>query len=126
MKTLTVRFLRWLLMPGCLLAACLIGANAATGVSVAWAAHQTNKHYTSLQNLAREHDDLAHAYEQLLLERSAWTDYNRLNILARHKLNMVVPAADEVLVLQPRRQQKQEQKQQPQQSHPQQEKQEQE
>jgi cell division protein FtsL len=50
-------------------------------------------------NCKKSHDDLEHEYEKLLLERAAWTDYTRLNRLARDELEMIAPDILEVVVL---------------------------
>jgi cell division protein FtsL len=55
--------------------------------------------YRDLQQLEKNHDDLEHEYEKLLLEKSAWADYTRLNELAQDKLKMIVPETSEMVVL---------------------------
>jgi len=55
--------------------------------------------YRDLQQLEKNHDDLEHEYEKLLLEKSAWADYTRLNELAQDKLKMTVPETSEMVVL---------------------------
>jgi cell division protein FtsL len=55
--------------------------------------------YRDLQNLEKDHDDLEHEYEKLILERSAWADYTRLNRIALDKLQMSVPSTSEMVVL---------------------------
>jgi cell division protein FtsL len=55
--------------------------------------------YRDLQQLEKDHDDLEHEYEKLLLEQSAWADYTRLNELAQDKLEMAAPEISEMVVL---------------------------
>ena len=55
--------------------------------------------YRDLQQLEKDHDDLEHEYEKLLLEHSVWADNTRLNELAREKLQMIAPEIGEMVVL---------------------------
>ena len=70
-----------------------------SALSVTYASHQTRNLYRDLQQLQKSHDDLEHEYEKLLLERAAWTDYTRLNRLARDELEMIAPDILEVVGL---------------------------
>ena len=99
MNILAIKLLAWLFMPARLVVICLTLAIAASAIAVAWSAHLTNKCYTRIQVVTKEHDDLAHVYEQLLLERSAYTGYSRIDKLARQQLGMVTPLAEQMQVL---------------------------
>jgi cell division protein FtsL len=55
--------------------------------------------YRDLQTLEKDHDDLEHEYEKLLLEQSAWADYTRLNQLAHDELAMAAPTAVDTVVI---------------------------
>ena len=70
-----------------------------SALSVTYTSHQTRNLYRDLQQLQKSHDDLEHEYEKLLLERAAWTDYTRLNRLARDELEMIAPDILEVVGL---------------------------
>lgn len=78
------------------LVCCLVVVSA---LGVAYASHETRNMYRDLQNLEKDHDDLEHEYEKLILERSAWADYTRLNRIALDKLQMSVPSTSEMVVL---------------------------
>ncbi len=90
---------RWLSRPRQLLAMLLCFALTASALGVAWAAHITRTQYRDLQTLEKAHDDLEHEYEKLLLEQSAWANYNRVDQLARQELAMKAAPHDELVVL---------------------------
>ena len=91
--------LHWLGEPRQLLVGVVSSMVVVSALAVAYSAHQTRNMYRELQRLERVHDDLGHEYEKLLLERSAWADYSRLDKLANEKLLMVAPAPQEMVVL---------------------------
>ena len=91
--------IRWFLGPATLLAAALVCVMLVSAVGVAYSAHQTRNMYRDLQQLEKSQDDLEHEYERLLLERSAWADYTRLNEIASAELAMAVPQPDDTVVL---------------------------
>lgn len=95
-----VLLIRWFLAPMTLLAALLVSALLVSAVSVAYSAHLTRNMYRDLQQLEKSHDDLDHEYERLLLERSAWADYTRLNEIAGAQLSMGIPQPGDMVVLQ--------------------------
>ncbi len=68
-----------------------------SALGVACATHITRIQYRDLQALEKSHDDLEHEYEKLLLEQSAWANYNRLDQLVRKELSMRV--ADKLVLL---------------------------
>ena len=95
-----VRFLvQWVLAPGSLLGGVLSLAFVFSALGVAYASYETRNMYRDLQQLEKDHDDLEHEYERLLLEQSAWADYTRLNQLAREELAMAPPDSDNLVVL---------------------------
>ncbi len=100
MNLLTLQFLRWLIMPRQLVVVGLCLGIMGSAISVAYSAHLTRNHYAELQALTKDHDDLEHEYERLLLEQSAWADYTRLDQLAEQHLTMVAPGPDEMVVVQ--------------------------
>ncbi len=59
----------------------------------------TRNMYRDLQTLEKDHDDLEHEFEKLLLEQSAWADYTRLDRLAHDELAMSAPSPSETVVL---------------------------
>jgi cell division protein FtsL len=90
---------RWAFSPKPVGVLLLCGFFVVSSLGVAYSSHQTRNMYRDLQHLEIDHDDIEHEYEKLLLERSAWSDYTRLNGLAQDKLQMTPPETSEVVVL---------------------------
>lgn len=99
MLRILIEFSNWLFSPGPLLASLFLVILVASGLGVAYSAHMTRNMYRDLQALEKDHDDLEHEYERLLLEQSAWADYTRLDQLARDELAMSVPTPEDTVVL---------------------------
>lgn len=93
------QLLQWLLRPRTLVAVLLCGVLVISSLGVGYTSHLTRNMYRDLQALQQDHDDLEHEYEKLLLERSAWADYTRLDQLAHNRLEMAAPTPDEMVVL---------------------------
>ncbi len=96
---LLMELLRWLSAARQMLVVFLCVALTASALGVAWAAHVTRSQYRDLQALEKEHDDLEHEYEKLLLEQSAWANYNRVDQLARQHLSMTAATDDKLVIL---------------------------
>ena len=91
--------LRWYLQPQPLLGSLLVALFIVSSLGVAYSSHLTRNSYRDIQALEKGFDDLEHEYEKLLLERSAWADYTRLDQLARDKLAMAAPSAVATVVI---------------------------
>ena len=89
----------WLTEPRQLFAGLVSSMVIASALAVAYSAHQTRNMYRELQRLEKNHDDLEHGYEMLLLEQSAWADYSRLDQLAHEKLAMTAPDPADTVIL---------------------------
>lgn len=89
----------WLASSKPLLTSSLCCLFVVSALGVAYSSHETRNMYRDLQNLEKDHDDLEHEYEKLILEQSAWADYTRLNQIALDKLQMSVPTISEMVVL---------------------------
>ena len=100
MPVLLKQLLVWILTPKQLLASVLSVLVVVSALGVAYSAHMTRNMYRDLQHLEKDHDDLEHEYEKLLLEQSAWSDYTRLDQLAQDKLVMTAPAPENTVVIQ--------------------------
>ena len=92
--------LRWIATPATLLATGLICTLVISAIGVTYSAHVTRNMYRDLQQLEKDDDDLDHEYEKLLLERSAWADYTRLNEIASTELAMSAPKPNDTVVIQ--------------------------
>ena len=99
MQPLILQLVPWLVKPGTLLASVLTLLLVVSSLGVGYASHQTRNMYRDLQTQEKYYDDLEHEYEKLLLERSAWADYTRLDQLAHAELGMDAPTRKETVVL---------------------------
>ncbi len=63
--------------------------------------HQSRKLFVEVQQLRYQIDALNTEWGQLQLEQSAWSDHGRIEKIARTRLSMVTPDADEVIFVQP-------------------------
>jgi cell division protein FtsL len=99
MPVIVQQLVRWFLSPRPMAGSLLCGLLVVSSLGVAYSSHQVRNMYRDLQQLEKDHDDLEHEYEKLLLEQSAWADYTRLNGLAEEKLQMFAPESSEIVVL---------------------------
>jgi len=99
MPVIVHQLVRWFFSSRPIAGSLLCGLLVVSSLGVAYSSHQTRNMYRDLQQLEKDHDDLEHEYEKLLLEQSAWADYTRLNGLARDSLQMTVPETGEIVVL---------------------------
>lgn len=90
---------RWMLQRFVLLT--LVGLVLAVGsaLSVIHVTHLNRQLYSQLQGLQTKKDLLDSEYEKLLLERSAWSEYSRVENLAESRLGMKTPAAGDVIMV---------------------------
>ena len=99
MPFIVQQLVRWFFSPRPVAGSLLCCLLVVSSLGVAFSSHQTRNMYRDLQHLEKDHDDLEHEYEKLLLEQSAWADYTRLNGLAQDKLQMFAPETSEMVVL---------------------------
>jgi cell division protein FtsL len=99
MPVIVQQLMRWFFSPRPMAGSLLCGLLVVSALGVAYSSHETRNMYRDLQQLEKDHDDLEHEYEKLLLEQSAWADYTRLNELAQDKLEMTAPEISEMVVL---------------------------
>ena len=91
--------LRALLIPATLVAAWC--ALLATGLGCVYAKHEARKRFVALRALELERDKLEIEWGRLQIEQSTWATHSRVENLARDVLNMDVPTAGEIAVLEP-------------------------
>jgi len=82
-----------------ILIAILVLAIMGSAVGVIYSKHQTRKMFVSLQKLHKEIDELNIEWGQLQLEQSAWSSHGRIEKVARNKLKMTLPRANEILYI---------------------------
>lgn len=81
--------------------ALLLALVVATALAVSYSVHEARRLTARAQELQAEQDGLKTQWGQLLLERSTWGAYGRVERLAREELNMKVPEGDERVVVKP-------------------------
>jgi len=77
----------------------LILATMGSAIGVIYSKHQTRKMFVSLQKLHKQIDELNIEWGQLQLEQSAWSSHGRIEKIARNKLQMTLPKANEILYI---------------------------
>jgi len=82
-----------------ILVAILVLAIMGSAVGVIYSKHQTRKMFVSLQKLHKQIDELNIEWGQLQLEQSAWSSHGRIEKIARKKLQMTLPRANEILYI---------------------------
>jgi cell division protein FtsL len=79
----------------------LLLAVVVSALAVIYSTHISRQHFSELQQLVWQENELDVEWGQLLLEESAQSSHNRIEKLARTKLNMSMPRLkDAVLVVQ--------------------------
>nr|WP_305793073.1 cell division protein FtsL [Sedimenticola hydrogenitrophicus] len=72
-----------------------------TATGVVYSKYATRKQFVALQVLRAERDAIEVEWGRLQLEQSTWATHARVEKIARKRLNMHIPAADEVVVVKP-------------------------
>ena len=81
--------------------AVLVLAVAASGVAVVYSKYVSRKLFVELQGLRAEHDVIDTEWSRLQLELGAWASHVRIEQVARERLGMRMPRADEIVVVRP-------------------------
>ncbi len=80
----------------------LLGAAVfASAIAVVVVKEESRKLFVELQGLERASDKLSVEWGQLQLEQSTWATDARIEEVARKKLDMVVPAPDDIVLVTP-------------------------
>ncbi len=82
----------------------LAGATALVLLSAAgvvYSVYMSRQMVNELQSLQRQSDELQVQWGQLLLEKSTWGSYPRVEQTARSHLGMYLPTVQEIVVVQP-------------------------
>jgi cell division protein FtsL len=72
-----------------------------SALAVSYSVHEARRLTATSQQLQAEQDRLQTEWGQLLLERSTWGSYARVERLAREQLEMKLPEKDERVVVKP-------------------------
>jgi len=79
----------------------LFVAVMASAIGLVYSKHQTRKLFVELQQLNKEVVSLNTEWGRLQLEQSAWADHGRIEQIARDRLEMVTPEAEQVAFIRP-------------------------
>lgn len=77
----------------------LVLAVVLSAVAVVYSKHQSRKLFVELQALYQQIDELDIEWGRLQLEQSTWSSHGRIEGIARKKLNMTLPKANEILYI---------------------------
>ncbi len=72
-----------------------------SAIMLVYSKHQNRKMFVELQALKGQVDELNTEWGQLQLEQSAWSGHGRIEQVARERLSMVMPSAEEVVFIKP-------------------------
>ncbi|MBO9717926.1 MAG: cell division protein FtsL [Pseudoxanthomonas sp.] len=83
-----------------LLAVLLLGL-VATGIFVVYERYRHRQLFVELSRLERERDELNIEFGRLQLEQATWAQANRIDQVARERLGMKFPEAEDIVVVRP-------------------------
>jgi cell division protein FtsL len=83
------------------IASMLFVAVMITAIGLVYSKHKTRKLFVELQALNKEVVSLNTEWGRLQLEQSAWSDHGRIEQIAREKLGMVIPEAEQIAFIKP-------------------------
>ncbi|MCW8904366.1 MULTISPECIES: cell division protein FtsL [Sedimenticola] len=72
-----------------------------TSTGVVYSKYATRKQFVALQMLRAERDAIEVEWGRLQLEQSTWATHARVEKIARKRLKMHIPTAEEVVVVKP-------------------------
>ena len=72
-----------------------------SAIMLVYSKHQSRKLFVELQGLKSQVDELNTEWGQLQLEQSAWSGHGRIEQVARERLSMVMPRAEDVVFIRP-------------------------
>ena len=84
-----------------LIATILFVVVMATAIGLVYSKHKTRKLFVDLQQLNKQVVNLNTEWGRLQLEQSAWSDHGRVEQIARQRLGMVTPEAEQVAFIKP-------------------------
>lgn len=84
-----------------LIIALIFVAVLSSAIMLVYSKHQSRKLFVELQGLKHQVNELDTEWGQLQLEQSAWSGHGRIERVARERLSMVMPNANEVVFIKP-------------------------
>ncbi len=70
-----------------------------SAIASIYARHEARRQFVLLQKLTVQRDELAVEWGRLQIEQSAWSTHARVEELARKKMSMRMPSAEEIRVI---------------------------
>jgi len=83
------------------LIAVLVVANVATALVLVRNRHEHRLQFIALTKLEKARDELNIEFGRLQLEQATWAESNRVDQVARARLEMVFPRTEDIVVLRP-------------------------
>lgn len=84
-----------------LLIAVLVVANVVTALVLVRDRHEHRLQFIALTKLEKARDELNIEFGRLQLEQATWAESNRVDQVARARLEMVFPRTEDIVVLRP-------------------------
>ena len=84
-----------------LIATVIFMAVLSSAIMLVYSKHQCRKLFVELQGLKQQVVEFNTEWGQLQLEQSAWSGHGRIEQVARERLSMVMPNAEEVVFINP-------------------------
>ena len=84
-----------------LLIALLVVANVATALVLVRDRHEHRLQFIALTKLEKARDELNIEFGRLQLEQATWAESNRVDQVARARLDMLFPRTEDIVVLRP-------------------------
>ena len=88
-------------MKGAFVLGLLVAANVATALLIVRDRHEHRQGFVALNRLEKARDELNIEFGRLQLEQATWAQANRIDQVARQKLGMKFPEADDIVVVRP-------------------------
>ena len=73
----------------------------ASSLGVVFSTHQSRRLFVELQGLQKVRDELNTQWGRLQLEKSTWATHGRIENIANNQLEMLIPPAGAVVIVQP-------------------------
>ena len=83
------------------LLAVLLLATVGTAIAVVYERYSHRQLFVDLTRLERERDELNIEFGRLQLEQATWAQANRIDQVARERLGMKFPEAEDIVVVRP-------------------------
>ncbi len=84
-----------------LLIAVLVVANVVTALVLVRDRHEHRLQFIALTKLEKTRDELNIEFGRLQLEQATWAESNRVDQVARARLDMLFPRTEDIVVLRP-------------------------